>query len=75
MRYLKSIITGILALSLIGFLLFTILILVALVRGDASVAIVPGWYSWHFWLTAAFVVGTVFGGGFFWEYRKLAKNS
>ena len=75
MRYLKSTIAGILALSLIGFLLFTILILVAWVHGDATVAIVPGWYSWHFWLTAIIVVGTVFGAGFFWEYRKLAKNS
>jgi hypothetical protein len=75
MRYLKSTIAGILALSLIGFLLFTILILVAWVHGDANVAIVPDWHSWHFWLTATLVVGTVFGAGIFWEYRNLAKNS
>jgi hypothetical protein len=74
-RYLKSTIAGILALLLIGFLLFTILLLVAWVEGDASVAIVPGWYSWHFWFTATIVVGTVFGAGFLWEYRKLAKSS
>jgi hypothetical protein len=71
-RYLKSTLAGILALLLVGFLLLTILLLIARVEGDASVAFVPGWYSWHFWLKATVAVGTIFGGGFFWKYRKLA---
>jgi hypothetical protein len=73
-RYLKSTIAGILALLLTTVVLFAILLLVARVEGDASVAIVPGWYSWHFWLTTILAVGAIFGAGFLWKFRKLAKT-
>jgi hypothetical protein len=74
MRYVKSTIAGIVALLLTTVVLFLILLLVERAEGRASVAIVPGWHSLHFWLTIIFTVDAIFGAGFVWKFRKLAKK-
>jgi hypothetical protein len=65
---------------LLALLIFASAILAALVlsmlvfEGDFAIAIVPGWGSPPFWLSAVSIIMAVFTAGFFWKFRRLSKR-